>query len=190
MRLPYVSNPPQFESSSDTAILQRILQRRGPGGLLELDLAFLHAPPVADGFNSFMKALRTQTSIAPDLREIAFCSVAALTGCWYEWDIHAPIAADAGVPGDSLSILKAADFGGGQLESLSSPKYAAIAKYAEEMTTSTTVSDAVYQDVQAFLSDREVVELTASIAGFNSVCKFVVALNVGEKNTRDIAKGH
>ena len=182
MRLPYVQNPPQFDSSSDAAILGRILERRGSNGLLELDLAFLHAPAVADGFNSFMKALRTQTSLAADYREVAFCSVASLTGCWYEWDIHAPIAEAAGVPRETLSTLKAGNLTSKQVSGTLAPAHAAIAQYAEEMTTSSTVSEHVYQGVRAFLTDREMVELTASIAGFNAVCKFVVALDVGEKN--------
>jgi hypothetical protein len=50
MRLPYVENPPKVESEEDKAIVDRVKQRRGDAGLLELDLALLHAPPVADGW--------------------------------------------------------------------------------------------------------------------------------------------
>jgi hypothetical protein len=50
MRLPYVPNPPQFENADDQAIVERVQQRRGEAGLLELDLSLLHSPPVADGW--------------------------------------------------------------------------------------------------------------------------------------------
>jgi len=50
MRLPYIPQNPQFEDVEDRAILQRIHDRRGPTGLIELDRALLHAPPVADGW--------------------------------------------------------------------------------------------------------------------------------------------
>lgn len=50
MRLPYVSNPPEVTDAKDQAIVERVQQRRGSYGLLELDLALLHAPPVADGW--------------------------------------------------------------------------------------------------------------------------------------------
>lgn len=50
MRLPYVPNPPKPEVEEDQAIVERVKQRRGEAGLLELDLALLHSPPVADGW--------------------------------------------------------------------------------------------------------------------------------------------
>jgi hypothetical protein len=50
MRLPYVENPPKFEDEQSQAIVERVQQRRGDAGLLELDLALLHAPQVADGW--------------------------------------------------------------------------------------------------------------------------------------------
>lgn len=51
MRLPYVPNPPKLEDSAeDQAIVERVRQRRGSAGLLELDLSLLHTPPVADGW--------------------------------------------------------------------------------------------------------------------------------------------
>jgi len=50
MRLPYVTDPPNFTSESDQAIEQRIRERRGARGLIPLDKALLHSPPVADGW--------------------------------------------------------------------------------------------------------------------------------------------
>lgn len=53
MRLPYVDNPPTFSDANDQAIVQRVQQRRGERGLIPLDLALLHSPPVADGWYVF-----------------------------------------------------------------------------------------------------------------------------------------
>lgn len=50
MRLPYISKDPEFSSAEDQAIVERVRQRRGSTGLLELDRTLLHAPPVADGW--------------------------------------------------------------------------------------------------------------------------------------------
>jgi hypothetical protein len=50
MRLPYVPNPPNFESEEDRATVERVKQRRGERGLIPLDLSLLHSPPVADGW--------------------------------------------------------------------------------------------------------------------------------------------
>lgn len=50
MRLPYVDNPPKFENESENEIVKRVQARRGERGLIPLDLALLHSPPVADGW--------------------------------------------------------------------------------------------------------------------------------------------
>jgi alkylhydroperoxidase family enzyme len=50
------------------------------------------------------------------------------------------------------------------------------------MTVGVEVDDAVTEKLKNFLSDKEVVELTATIAAYNCVSRFLVALDVGECN--------
>jgi len=50
MRLSYIPNDATYSNPDDQAIIDRVKQRRGSAGLLELDRALLHAPPVADGW--------------------------------------------------------------------------------------------------------------------------------------------
>jgi hypothetical protein len=50
MRIPYVPDPPPTTSDADAAIVSRIRARRGARGLIPLDRALLHSPPVADGW--------------------------------------------------------------------------------------------------------------------------------------------
>ncbi|KAI4927282.1 hypothetical protein J4E86_011790, partial [Alternaria arbusti] len=78
MRLPYVPDPPNFTSEEDKAVEQRVRQRRGEKGLIALDRTLLHAPPVADGWNSFLGSIRTKTSLPTSIRETAICRVAVL----------------------------------------------------------------------------------------------------------------
>ena len=183
MRMQYLNNPPVFQADADNAILQRIIDRRAPHGLVPLDLTILHAPQIADGLNAFVKAIRSQNSLPPDYRELSFCSVAAFTGCWYEWEIHEPIALSVGVPQSTLSAIKSGEFLDQERDS-SAAAHVAVVEYASEMTTKSSVTEDVFKNAKSFLSDVEMVELTASIAGFNAICKFVVALDVGEKNAR------
>lgn len=81
MRLPYIDDDPHMSTEEDQAIVDRVKARRG-GKLIALDKALLHAPPVADGWNSFLKAIRTQTTLPPSIRELAICRVAALNNAW------------------------------------------------------------------------------------------------------------
>lgn len=52
MRLNYVSNPPTNLSPDDQGVLERVQARRGPNGLIPLDLTLLHSPAVTDGTGS------------------------------------------------------------------------------------------------------------------------------------------
>jgi hypothetical protein len=50
MRLNYIPTPPNFTTPADQAVVERVKQRRGEKGLIALDKALLHSPPVADGW--------------------------------------------------------------------------------------------------------------------------------------------
>lgn len=181
MRLPYTANPPEFTDPQDRAIVERVQQRRGSDGLLELDLSLLHAPPVADGWNSFLGAIRTKTSIPVSIRETAICRVAVLNKAWFEWKHHAPLL--SGCPGINEQHME---------DVLSTPahvspnaldeRHASVLAYVDAMTLNVHVPDETFGRLKQSFSDREIVEVTATIAAYNCVSRFLVALDVGECN--------
>ena len=62
--------------------------------------------------------------------------------------------------------------------------YVAVLAYTEVMTRDIQVPDKVYSGVRKYFPDREIVELTATIAGYNLVSRFLEALRVDpEDNT-------
>lgn len=178
MRLPYVPDPPPFQSPEDSAVAERIRARRGSRGLTELDRALLHAPAVADGWNSFLGAVRTKTSIPADLREIAICRVAVLNEAWFEWEHHAPIAQAAGVSEEVLESVQT-----GSTEWLNE-KQIAVMEYTDAMTKDVRVPEAVFDKLRQVFDEREIVEITATVAAYNCVSRFLVALDVGEMNDK------
>ena len=52
--------------------------------------------------------------------------------------------------------------------------------YAESITRRIKVSDETFTRVREVFTEREVVELTATISMYNGVSRFLVALDVGE----------
>jgi len=185
MRLPYTPNPPQMTEPEDKAILGRILARRGDNGLVALDRTLLHAPAIADGWNAFMVAIRNRNSLPGDLRELVFCRVAALTGAWYEWDIHSPIARKEGLGEAVLKVVKEGKEMGAQDSAPGLTELQrAVIRYVDAVTLHAHVPDLVWQSVAKHFNEKELVELTASAAGFNLVSRFVVALKVGERKSR------
>jgi 4-carboxymuconolactone decarboxylase len=65
------------EISADGDVAARIAARRG-GTLRPLDTMLLHSPPVADGWNELLGAIRRDTTVPADLREIVILRVAVL----------------------------------------------------------------------------------------------------------------
>jgi len=189
MRLPYTPNPPHMNGTEEEAILSRILARRGDNGLIALDRTLLHAPAIADGWNAFMTAIRSRNSLPGDVRELVFCRVAALTGAWYEWDIHSPIARSEGLGDEVLEVVKGAkEMGAADGAPGLSELQTAVIRYVDAMTLHAHVADQVWQGVAKRFNEKELVELTASVAGFNLVSRFVVALNVDGRNDREASR--
>jgi len=73
------------------------------------------------------------------------------------------------------------------------PQQRAVLAYADFMTLAIAVPDDVFAALSlpeaeggAGLNDRQVVELTATVAAYNCVSRFLVALDVGENNGREM----
>lgn len=185
MRVPYAPKTPPTAAAEP--IYARIAARRAPRPLIPLDLALLHNPQVADGWNSFVGALRTQTSVPAGLRELAISRVAVLNHAVHEWDVHAALAVDAGV---SRTVLAAVlDAGADRVaETGLSEGEAAVLALTDQMTVGVRVEEAVMQRVKTVLGDQGTVEMVATVAGYNMVSRFLVALDVGECNERAMKK--
>lgn len=186
MRIQYVTNPPETSSKEEADILSRVQARRGPRGLIPLDRALLHSFPIADGWNSFFGAIRTQTSLSGVIRELIMCRVAVINQAWFEWDHHSPLLKEAGFSDEALNVVKDRDahmtLDDKVERGIFTPQQAAVLKYTDSMTKTVLVPDEVFQQVKEYFNEKEVVEITATVAGYNCVSRFLVALDVGEKN--------
>ncbi|KIY04107.1 uncharacterized protein Z520_00799 [Fonsecaea multimorphosa CBS 102226] len=191
MRLPYApSTPPADSPPSVAEIYARIEARRKPRPLIPLDLTLLHSPPVANGYNAFVGALRTETIVPQSLLELAVSRVAILTGAVYEWNIHAALALKAGLSPQALEVARAAPKGtvgadrsaaaGGAL----SEKEVAVLGYTDEATVDVKVQDDTFAALKAHFNDREILELATVVAGYNAVSRILVPLDVGENNDK------
>ena len=199
MRIPYAPKEPP--TPLDAPVYERIAARRAPRPLIPLDLALLHNTSVADGWNSFIGAIRTKTSLHAGTRELAICRVAVLNKAVHEWDAHGPLALKGGVKREGLETVFEADVvvkgnrtwmekgtdADGYEGGLSRMEWAILA-YTDQMTRGVEVDDIVMERLREGLSDKEVVELTATVAAYNCVSRFLVALDVGECNGRAMVK--
>lgn len=185
MRLPYAPETPPQDQAKAAEIYERIAARRKPRPLIPLDLTLLHSPPVADGYNSFLNAIRNETLVDQGLMELAICRIGALNGAVWEWRAHAILAVKAGVSKAALEAILDVQSGFGEArvwENLS-PQEEAVVRYTDAMTKNVDVPQPIFDKLNEIgLGKREVVELTAGIAAYNCVSRFLVALDVGEMN--------
>jgi alkylhydroperoxidase family enzyme len=130
-------------------------------------------------------AVRTKTTIS--LRETAICRVAVLNKAWYEWGHHAPLLEDcAGVKKEHIDTIFNSPPHSIEGEEIDE-KHSAVMAYTDAMTLDVQVPDSVIDRLKKSFNDREVVEITATIAAYNCVSRFLVALDVGEKNGETVA---
>jgi alkylhydroperoxidase family enzyme len=159
----------------DPKLTEAILARRG-GKYLQLDLALLWSEPLARGWNAYVGAVRREFTVSPRLKELAICIVARLTGAAYEFKHHWPEYVKAG--GDD-ALRGRLDDPLRALEDTAFDEEERIAmRYAAAMTREVKVPDALFGELRDRMSDPEIVELTAAIATYNMVARFLVALDM------------
>lgn len=169
-RIDYVTD--DEAQTADAALWQAIRARRG-GALLNLDRMLLHSAPLAQGWNAFMGAVRGATRLDGGLRELAILRVAVLNRAPYEFAQHAPMALAEGVSQAQVDAVAAWQDSG---------LFDAVARdvlaYTDAMTLQVQVPKEPFDAVRAHLPARELVELTATIASYNMVSRFLEALQV------------
>jgi alkylhydroperoxidase family enzyme len=153
-------------------LIATIKSERG-GKLLHLYQALLNSPPVAEGWLKLFTALRQKTSLGGRYRELAILRVALLNAADYEYRAHLPFALKEGVSQEQIDAIP-----GWQLSERFDSRERAVLAYTDAMTRGIRVPDAIFAGVRQHFDDRETVELTATIAGYNLVSRFLVAMQL------------
>lgn len=153
-------------------LVAAIRARRG-GTLLNLDRLLLHSPVLAQGWNTFMGAVRTGLSVDPRLAELAICEVAVLNGADYEFLHHAPEYLRAGGSQAQLDALQ--DTGGHPDPALFDERGRDTLALTAAMTREIRVPEALLARLRDTLGTRALVELIATVAAYNMVSRLLVA---------------
>jgi alkylhydroperoxidase family enzyme len=156
-------------------IFARIKTERGT--VLNLYKALLNSPPVMEGWLSFFTAIRQQTVLDGACRELAILLVGLLNSADYEYRVHLPFAIREGVSEAQIEAL-----GTWRTSPLFGDKERVVLQYTETITKSVQVPEELFSEVSRHFTSREVVELTATIAGYNLVSRILVALQVDQES--------
>jgi alkylhydroperoxidase family enzyme len=167
-RLPYAD--PSHPAIAPLA--QRIAAERG-GKMINLYKMLLQSPPVADGWRQLLTAIRQQCDLSARYRELAILRIAVLNEADYEFAQHVPFARAEGYTTAQLEAMRRPDFRA-HFDAIDLK----VIDYTDAMTTTIRVPQAVFDAINAELSQREMVELTATIAAYNMVSRFLEALQL------------
>jgi alkylhydroperoxidase family enzyme len=174
---------PQWSAQSHPLpddLLQAVLERR-QGHLHALDYALLWSEPVTRGWTVHLKNIRKGLSVPAKWTELGICTIALLTKATYEFHHHAPDFLAAGGTQAELDLLQkwmSGDPRAAFSEPGIGPVEYDVIRYAVAMTLDVQVPDDIFNAMQAHVSTTGMVELTASIATYNMVSRFLIALKI------------
>ncbi len=172
-RLPYAD--PDTEATRPLA--QRIVAERG--SILHLYQMLLHSPSVAKGWLGYLTAIRQQSTLSGAMREMVIIRVAQINRAPYEAEQHIPIARQEGVSADKLEVLdKWVD------SSLFDETERAVLAYTDAMTRNVQVDDVTFEQVKKACEAQQLIELTATVAAYNMVSRFLEALQIHSTDHR------
>jgi AhpD family alkylhydroperoxidase len=167
-RIPYadLSNP-QIKP-----LVERICAERGE--VLHLYRMLMHSEPVASGWLNYLTAIRQKCALSGALRELVIMRVAQVNGAPYEADQHRPIALKEGVTEAQLNALA----NWSDHREVFDPVQLDVLAYTDAMTKHVHVPDDVAVAVRQHFDHQTLVELTATIAAYNMVSRFLEAMQI------------
>lgn len=172
-RIPYSDTKrPEVKELSDRIIAER-------GSILHLYQMLMHSGPIAEGWLKYLTAVRQKTSLSGAMRELIIMRVALLNKAPYEAEQHAPIALDEGVTQNQLDALEtweaSTDF---------DEKERAVLAYTDSMTREIHVPDKTFAEIKRLYNNEQIVEITATVAAYNMVSRFLEALQIHSHDAR------
>ena len=146
------------------------------GRISPLYQVLLNSPPIAQGWEQMLSAVRNRNSLPADVRELVILRVAVLNGAPYEFDAHVPHALDAGVSETAIEAMRSVPVDARAV--LTRAQKVAI-RLADAMTRDIEVDDALFAQVRSEFGVQTQLDLVATIAAYNMVSRLLVALRIG-----------
>jgi len=128
-------------------------------------IPLLRTPVLLERIGKTGETLRFEGALPANVRELAICMVARETTNQFEWQLHAPLALEAGISSSAIDALAA----GRRLRGLASETASAL-DFVDELMTRHGVSDDTYAECIHHFGEAGVVELTALVGYFVMVC--------------------
>ncbi|ETW80453.1 hypothetical protein HETIRDRAFT_320548, partial [Heterobasidion irregulare TC 32-1] len=147
----------------------------------------LNAPLVAQGWSDIAGVIRDNNTLPAAMRELFILRTAVLNSATYQWLQHEPVGRAAGLTTSQLLTVRFAPPFVGLLGATSavnrtlSAELSAALDFADWSTEAVHVPQDIFDNLHAFLNDKQMVEATATVGMYNFVSRFTVGLNIDDK---------
>ncbi|HEX9275088.1 MAG TPA: carboxymuconolactone decarboxylase family protein [Casimicrobiaceae bacterium] len=150
------------------------------GRISPLYQALLNSPPIASSWEKLLTAVRNQTLVPGNLRELIILRIAVLNRASFEFDAHVPHALKAGLPQSKIEAVRSWQPGRGHDKTINAfdDDELLVLELADAMTRDIDVPDALIGRVRARFDARGIVEVVATVAAYNMVSRLLVAINL------------
>lgn len=158
----------------ELAELEAVIRAERGGEIAVLYQALLNSPPIASGWERMLTAVRNESELSAAVRELLILRVAVLNRASFEYAAHIPHARAAGVEQDKVTALASPRL---DTSVFSGDEVLALA-VCDHMTRDVEVPADCIAALRSRFGERGVVEIVATIAAYNMVSRFLVALNI------------
>ncbi|HGM8359633.1 carboxymuconolactone decarboxylase family protein [Pseudomonas aeruginosa] len=165
---PWQDNDPAPED-----LVAAMRERRPNGELIGIDRVLLKSFPLASGWNQLLGRVRAEFSLSLEYRELIMLRVAVLNDADFEWNVHYPAYLAAGgseKKAEAIKLLTVTD--------LFSASEKALLRLTDQSTRQVKVDAEVIEDLKHLFGEVETVEAVATVAAYNMVSRFLVALDI------------
>ncbi|QOV35006.1 carboxymuconolactone decarboxylase family protein [Streptomyces ferrugineus] len=160
---------------SPPAQLLAAMQGRRPNGeLIGIDRVLLRSFPLATGWNELLGRVRADFSLELEYRELIMLRVAVLNRADFEWNVHHPAYLQAGGTEDKCLALKKPDAADGIFDA----KERALIALTDQSTRQVEVDPELIEELKESFGETKTVEAVATVAAYNMVSRFLVALAI------------
>lgn len=153
-------------SERQRQLVESILHSRG-----SLDgpfFAWLHSPEFASRAEQLGAFCRYATGLAAIESELLILLVATSRRCQGEWQIHAPLAAQAGLPAATI-----ADIASGSRPAFQCERLTVLYELATQLLTNDAITATTYRKAEQLLGIARLVE-TVGIIGYYSLVAYTL----------------
>lgn len=166
-------SPWQDGDAAPAELVDSIRARRPNGELIGIDRVLLRSAPLATGWNGLLGRVRAEFELSLELRELIMCRVAVLNRAEFEWGVHKPAYLAAGGTEERCDALRR-----GGIDPLFDEAETALLRLTDQSTRNIEVDADVIATIKRLFGERQTVEAVATVAAYNMVSRFLVALAI------------